>query len=185
MAKRLKLNKRTCGGRRKAQPSGTDYGTPEIQMRRILAVGVQRPQWPKPDLTDAVWPLGRYLWQGYLHGEFDMAKRMYEAGKLFASWWTVVYPKCHAQGTLGHLQPGGGATDFEPAEAEACLAAASAYLKKEARVLHTVIDVCVYQNPNHRHLDKLRTGLCRLMEWTRGAEAAEIRKRFDLGAAAE
>jgi hypothetical protein len=169
----------------KPEREATDLGTPELRKRRMEALGPQREGWPKPDLTDSVTALGMFLWQGFLHPNFDRAKKMHDAGVLFATWWTIVHPKTHTQGTLGQFSPKGAKVDIDPEEAEANLAAVSAFLGKETRVLHTVINVAVYQNPEHRRLDKLRAGLCRLIEWQRSAEAETIRRRFDKKEAAE
>jgi hypothetical protein len=161
-----------------------DLGTPELRLKRIASLGPQRVKWPPPDQNAAESALGVFLWQGYLHSEYEQAKRMHDAGVTFASWWTLVHPKSHAQGTLGQFQPKGATEDVDTEEAEACLRAASAFLKKDNRVLHKVIDVCVYHNFEHRHLDKLRTGLCRLIEWFRSPEAEAIRERHEKDVAA-
>lgn len=160
-----------------------DLGTPELRLKRLAALGAQRQGWPAPDPKDAESSLGVLLWQGRLAPTYERAKRMHDAGVSFAGWWTLVHPKSHAQGTLGQFQPKGRYEAVETELAEACLAAASAYLKKEPRVLHAVIDVCVYQSLKNRRTDKLRTGLCRLLEWLRSPEAEAIRARFESVAA--
>ncbi len=117
--------------------------------------------------------LGVLLWQGYLHGDYTQAKRMHDAGIMFAGWWVLVHPKTFTQGTLGRFMPGAStAVDTEAAEAN--LKSASAYLAKERAVLDAVIIAAVYQRLNLRHMEKLRTGLCRLMEWKRAQWRAKV-----------
>lgn len=149
-----------------------DLGTPELRLKRLAALGPQRQGWPAPDLAYAESPLGCLLWQGYLHPEYDQAKRMYDAGVMFAGWWTLVHPKSHAQGTLGQFQPKTSGEDIDTTAAEHNLRDASEFLKKERAVYDAVVNTCVYQRLNHDKLAKLRTGLCRLMEWQRAQREA-------------
>lgn len=162
-----KIKRNTFGGRRKTEKSQFDLGTDELRKRRLEALGPQREGWPEADMTAAESALGCLLWQASLHERYDQAKRMHDAGVMFASWWILVYPKCHAQGTLGQFQPKGPSSDIDTTEAEANLRSASLYLGKERAVLDAVINTCVYQRINYKRLDKLRTGLCRLMEWAK------------------
>lgn len=171
-------------GFQKREKTPNDTGTPELIKRRIAALGLQRKDWPMPDLTDAVSALGVLMWQGHLHNNYEQAKRMHDAGVAFAGWWTLVHPKTHAQGTLGQFQPKASSHAIETAEAEEMLAAASVILRKEPRILHAVINVAVYQNADHRKLDKLRDGLYRLMQWRRSSEAGAIRAKYEKEAAA-
>lgn len=172
-------------GSKAAPKDPIDLGTPELRKRRMEALGPQRQGWPAPDLAGAESALGTFLWQGFLHPTYERAKRMHDAGVLFASWWTIVHPKTHSQGTLGQFLPKGASVEIDPAEAEANLRAASAHLAKEPRILHAVINVAVYGNLEHRRLDKLRAGLCRLIEWQHSSEAEMIRRQYDTRAAAE
>lgn len=156
-----------------------DLGTPELIARRLAALGPQREGWPQPDLTASESALGVLMWQGHLDIKYDRAKRLHDAGVTFAGWWTLVHPKSHAQGTLGQFQPKASSDPIDTAEAEAYLRGASDFLKKESRILHSVINAAVYQNVDHRRLDKLRRGLSRLIDYQRTPEAQAIRKMFD------
>lgn len=149
-----------------------DLGTPESQRRRLEALGPQRAGWPMPDLSYAESPLGCLLWQGYLHSEYSRAKEMYDAGMMFVGWWTLVHPKCHAQGTLGQFQPKEAANEIDTAEAERSLRDSSEYLKKERQVYDAVVNTCVYQRLNFDTVNKLRTGLCRLIQWRKAQREA-------------
>lgn len=142
-----------------------DLGTPELRLKRLQALGPQREGWPAPDLAYAESPLGCLLCQGCLHPEYDRAKRMYDAGVMFAGWWTLVHPKSHAQGTLGQFQPKTASEEVDTQAAELNLAAASEFLKKERAVFDEVVNTCVYQRLNYDRIVKLRAGLCRLIEW--------------------
>jgi hypothetical protein len=161
----MKVGKR---GRPKASRPSVDLGTPELQMKRLRLLGAPRPHWPAPDAAATENALGVLLWQGILHSEYEHAKRMHDAGVMFCGWWVLVYPKTFTQGTLGRFQPGGSSlVDVETAESN--LKSASAFLGKERAVLDAVINTCVYQRINLRQMEKLRAGLCRLMEWQRRA----------------
>lgn len=150
----------------KREKAAADLGTPETRLKRLMALGSQRPNWPAPNPADASTALGILLWQGFLHGEYEQAKRMHDAGVTFASWWVAVHPKTFVQGTLGQFQPGGNvAVDSD--EAETNLKAASSFIGKDRQVLDAVINTAVYQRCDLRRMEKLRTGLCRLIEWQR------------------
>lgn len=153
------------GRPRKSQPT-VDLGTPELQAKRMTALGASRPNWPRPNAADAESVLGVLLWQGFLHEGYEQAKRMHDAGLMFAGWWVLVHPKTFTQGTLGRFLPGGSSVvDVEQAEAN--LREASAYIGKDRAMLDNVINTCVYQRINLRQIEKLRAGLCMLMEWKR------------------
>jgi hypothetical protein len=150
-------------------------------MKRLAALyvsGTPRPHWPTPDPTAAESALGVLLWQGFLDGDYLKAKRMHDAGVMFAGWWVLVHPKTFTQGTLGRFQPGqSGDADVEAAETN--LKAVSATLAFDRAVLDAVINTAVYQRINLRQMDKLRTGLQRLVEWRqqKNRESAEARQR--------
>ena len=133
-------------------------------MKRLAALGAPRPNWPAPDPNAAENVLGILLWQGFLHGTYEQSKRMHDAGVAFCGWWVLVHPKTYTQGTLGRFAAG-GSTVVDAEAAEANLKSASAYIGKERAVLDAVINTCVYQRVNLRNTEKLRTGLCRLVEW--------------------
>lgn len=180
------VTKRMKSGRPREGRPAIDLGTPESRLKRIAALGPQRQGWPQPDLAYAESPLGAHLWQGHLHPEYDRSKRMYDAGIMFAGWWVLVHPKIFAQGTLGQFQPKGSTEEIDTQEAEANLASASLFLKKERAVYDAVVNVCIYQRLNYdpTAMAKLRAGLCRLIEWQRSPEAEEIRARFSKANAA-
>lgn len=180
MTKSHKLPKRMKTGRPKENRPRFDLGTPELQLKRLAALGPQRAGWPQPDLAYAESPLGAHLWQGHLHADYERAKRLYDAGIMFAGWWVLVHPKTHAQGTLGQFQPKGSTAEIDTREAESNLTSASLFLKHERAVYDAVVNVCVYQRLNYdpTAMAKLRTGLCRLVEWQRSPEAEQIRQEF-------
>ena len=180
MPKKLKIDHRTMGGRRKEVRPKYDLGTPELIRKRLMALGPRREGWPDPDAAAAESALGVLLWQGQLHDRYDQAKRLHDAGVSFAGWWTLVHPKSHAQGTLGQFQPKGSTEEVDTGEAEAMLRSASEALKAIGpRVLHAVINVAVYQAMENRARDKLRAGLNRLADWLRGPHAEAIRREYE------
>jgi hypothetical protein len=120
--------------------------------------------------------LGVLLWQGFLHDEYVKAKRMHDAGVTFAGWWVLVHPKTFMQGTLGRFQPG-GSSDADLELAEKNLKATSALLARDRAVLDAVINAAVYQRINLRQMEKLRAGLCRLVEWKRAQSRADAECR--------
>lgn len=151
-------------GRPRIHRPQVDLGTPELRAKRLALTGPPRAGWPKPDVNAGESVLGTLLWQGFLHGDYSHAKRMYDAGVMFAGWWVLVYPTTFTLSALGRLQPCSTVpVDREAAEAD--LKSACAFLGKERVVLDAVVNVCVYQRMNLRQLEKLRTGLCRLIEW--------------------
>ena len=155
-------------GRPKKNRPQVDLGTPELQLKRMAALGLGPPRlnWPVPDPTAAENTLGILLWQGFLHSEYLQAKRMHDAGVMFAGWWVLVHPKTFTQGTLGRFQPG-GSSGADTEEAEMNLKSASTFIGKDRAVLDNVINTCVYQRVNLRQMEKLRTGLCMLVKWKR------------------
>ena len=163
-------------GRPRSNRPHVDLGTPELQLKRLTALGRPRPNWPIPEMNAAESALGILLWQGFLHGEYHIAKRMHDAGVMFCGWWLLVYPKTFTQGTLGRFQPGGTSL-IDDETAEANLKSASAYLGKDRPQLDAVINTAVYQRVNLRQMEKLRSGLCRLMEWKKLQHRAQDRDR--------
>ncbi len=141
-----------------------DTGTPELRAKREFAVGPKRPGWPEPNVADAEHALGVLLWRGELAPTYELSKRMYDAGIMFAGWWLLCNPKSHPGNTLRGLMPGGG-TDPDIEEARRSLTEASRFISKERAVLDAVINVCVYNRVLPRKMGHLRAGLCRLIEW--------------------
>jgi len=162
-------------GRPKTARPRIDLGTPELQLKRLAAVGPSRPGWPAPDIAAAESALGVLLWQGFLHGDYAQAKRMHDAGVTFCGWWVLVHPKTFTQGTLGRFQPG-GSTVIDAETAEANLKAACTFLARDRAQLDAVINTCVYQRMNLKRIDRLRGGLCRLLEWLKRARDNPAKK---------
>lgn len=156
-------------GRPRLNRPAIDHGTPELQAKRLFAIGPRRKDpagnlWPEPDLTHSENALGVLLWRGELAPTYELAKRMYDAGIMFAGWWTLCNPKTHPGNALRGLMPG-ASSDPEIDEARANLTAASRYLGKERAVLDAVINAAVFSRVLPRKMPKLRAGLCRLIEW--------------------
>lgn len=141
-----------------------DTGTPELRARREFIVGPRRENWPEPNVADGEHALGFLLWRGALAPTYEMSKRMYDAGIMFAGWWLLCNPKTHPGNALRGLMPG-GVSDPDIEHARKCLTEASQHISKNPAVLDTVIEVCVYSRIPARSVAYLRTGLCRLMEW--------------------
>lgn len=168
-------------GRPKLNRPAIDLGTPELQARRQFAVGPRRKSpngewWPEPDVKDAEHALGVLLWRGELAPEYNLAKRMYDAGVTFAGWWRVCYPKASPTGTLGALMPGSTSTPDQE-EARESLTLASKHLSKSRAVLDAVINAVVYGDIQPRKYGHLRTGLCRLIEWVKSPEAIALKQK--------
>lgn len=166
------MTKHVRRGFAKRDKPAIDLGTDELRARRLKALGAQRPGWPQPDLSSSESALGILLWQGFLHGTYDQARKMHNAGVQFASWWVLVHPKTFTQGTLGRFVAG-SSTEVDAGVAENHLRASSAFLSKDRAILDAVINAAVYQRINLRQMEKLRTGLCRLIEYWRAVQRQE------------
>lgn len=147
-----------------------DLGTPELRAKRLFAIGPRRKNpggdpWPEPDISQAEHALGILLWRGELAPSYETSKRMYDAGIMFAGWWMLCNPKSHPGNALRGLLPG-SSTDPDVDEARRNLTAASTHLARFGRqTLDAVINCAVFNLIQPRKLERLRTGLCRLMEW--------------------
>lgn len=159
-------------GRPRTDRPRLDHGTPELRAKRLFAIGPERPGWPKPNPEDGESALGVLLWRGSLAPTYEMSKRMYDAGVAFAGKWILVYPKSFPGNTLRGLQPGStSAADVD--EARRVLTEMSKELNKYGRgVFDAVVNCCVYNSIQPRKFEKLRTGLCRLIEWNNSARRA-------------
>lgn len=160
---------RSRRGRPRSERPAVDLGTPELRARRRARMPTQRPNWPEPDTNATENALGILLWQGILHSDYTAAKRMHDAGITFCGWWVLVHPATFLKGSLAHIVLG-TLSDIDTAAAEARLKSAAMYLAKDRAVLDAVINTCVYQRINMRQIEKLRAGLCRLVEWQRARE---------------
>ena len=148
-----------------------DHGTPELRARRLAALGPRRKGWPEPDPAAAESALGVLLWQGYLHPDWETAKRMHDAGVQFAGWWLLVHPNT-LQGTLGRFVAGGSA-EVDTDTAERNLRASERLMARERQVLDAVINAAVYQRVSVRRLDKLRIGL----QWLVASQSQNASRR--------
>lgn len=151
-------------GRPRLERSRVDLGTPELRAKRLVRLGTPPAHWPAPDPNAAESALGVLLWQGFLHSNYDIAKRMHDVGVMFCGWWVLVHPTTFVKGSLAHIAPG-MTTEIDTAAAEARLKSAGLFLAKDRAALDAVINTCVYQRINLRQIEKLRSGLCRLVEW--------------------
>ena len=156
-------------GRPRINRPQVDLGTPELRAKREARLARPRPNWPAPDPNATENALGLLLWQGFLHSDYNIAKRMHDAGVSFCGWWLLVHPTTFIKGSLAHISPG-TLSEIDTAAAEASLKSAGAFLAKDRAVLDAVINTCVYQRINLRQLEKLRAGLCRLVEWRKSRE---------------
>jgi hypothetical protein len=154
-------------GRPRLNRPAIDLGTPELIRKRAEALGPQRPGWPTPDPNDASNTLGRLLWWGALHPQYDEARKMYEAGARFAWLWLVTYPKTNTIGTLARFVSQ-NPTEIDGADKDAAeieLRRTTSFIGKERQILDAVINTVIYGRICLRSIKKLRTGLCRLVEF--------------------
>lgn len=163
-------------GRPRVDRPKFDTGTPELRAKREFAVGPRRQGWPEPNVADAEHALGVLLWRGELAPTYEISKRMYDAGIMFAGWWMLCNPKSHPGNALRGLMPG-SVSDPDVDEARACLTTASKVLAKERAVLDAVINAAVFNRVLPRKISKLRTGLCRLIQWRNSPEAKAMMER--------
>ncbi len=168
---RLSTKMGSTRGRPRSNRPDVDLCTPELRAKRQAALGAPRPNWPAPDPNASESTLDILLWQGFLHGEYEQDKGMHDAGVSFCGWWVLVHPKTFTQGTLGRFAAG-GSTVVDAEAAEANLKSTSAYLGNDRAVLYAVINTAVYQRVNLRQMEKLRTGLCRLIAWQKQGKRA-------------
>jgi hypothetical protein len=140
-----------------------DHGTPELRAKRMLLVGGGDPAF-------AEHPMGILHQRGYLSNDHEQSYRMYSAGMEFGILWGRVFKPPFAQSMLAQFQPGDTGVSYEDddhAKAEARFRSASAFLKERA-VYDALVNAVVYRRVNPRTLDKLRTALCRLIQFNKG-----------------
>ena len=147
-------------GRPKKTRPDIDCGTPELIAKRALLTGGADPSF-------AEHPLGILYVRGYLSNDHEQSRRMYAAGMEFGLLWGRVFKPPFAQSLMSQFVPsgeGGIWDDTAVAEAEGRLRRIVAFLK-ERQVYDALVNVVIYRRANPRTLDKLRTALCRLIQY--------------------
>ena len=151
-------------GRPKASRPDVDYGTPELVAKRAILAGGADPAYTEH-------PLGLLFVRGYLSDDHEQSRRMYAAGMEFGVLWGRVFKPPFAQSLMAQFVPGGDGgvwDDSTLADSEARLRRIAAFLK-ERQVYDALVNTVIYRRVNPRVLDKLRTALCRLVEYEKAA----------------
>lgn len=149
------------GRPRKNRPD-IDYGTPELRAKRLALVG-------KADTAFAEHPLGILFARGYLSADHEQSRRMYVAGMEFGVLWGRVFKPPFAESLLAYYTRGGDGAAWDEdtiAEAEIRLRRVATFLK-ERQVYDALVNTVIYRRLNARTLDKLRTALCRLIQFNK------------------
>jgi hypothetical protein len=150
-------------GRPKSNRPLIDTGTPELVAKRAFLVGAADPAY-------AEHPLGILFVRGYLSDNHEQSRRMYVAGMEFGLLWGRVFKPPFAQSLMAQFVPGGGEGGIWD---EAALADAQRRLQrivvflKERQVYDALVNAVVYRRTNPKTLDKLRTALCRLIDYSK------------------
>lgn len=147
-------------GRPKKNRPDIDYGTPELVAKRAHLAGGADPAY-------AEHPLGILFVRGYLADTHEQSRRMYAAGMEFGLLWGRVFKPPFAQSLMAQFVPGGEGGIWDEstvAESEARLKRIVTFLKERA-VYDALVNAVVYRRTNPRTLDKLRTALCRLVDY--------------------
>lgn len=147
-------------GRPKASRPEVDLGTPELIAKRALMAGGGDPAY-------AEHPLGILYVRGYLSDEHEQSRRMYAAGMEFGLLWGRVFKPPFAQSLMSQFVPsgdGGVWDEADLADAEARLKRIVAFLK-ERQIYDALVNAVIYRRTNPKTLDKLRTALCRLVQY--------------------
>lgn len=148
-------------GRPKYLKPDVDYGTPELIAKRAQLTGNADPVYSEH-------PLGILYVRGYLSDDHEQSRRMYAAGMEFGLLWGRVFKPPFAQSLMAQFVPGGGEggiwDDGAVADAEARLRRIVAFLK-ERQIYDALVNAVIYRRTNPRTLDKLRTALCRLLQY--------------------
>jgi hypothetical protein len=150
----------TKRGRPKANRPDIDCGTPELIAKRAFLTGAADPSY-------AEHPLGILYVRGYLSDDHEQSRRMYAAGMEFGILWGRVFKPPFAQSLMAQFVPsgeGGVWDEATAAESEARLKRVVGFLKERA-VYDALVNVVIYRRTNPRTLDKLRTALCRLIDY--------------------
>jgi len=145
-----------------------DLGTPELIAKRArICAGA--------DPTYAEHPLGILYVRGFLSDDHEQSRRMYAAGMEFGLLWGRVFKPPFAQSLMAAFIPGGGEggiwDETALADAEERLKKLVGFLK-ERQVYDALVNAVVYRRTNPRTLDKLRTALCRLIEFDKAMAPA-------------
>jgi hypothetical protein len=151
-------------GRPKANRPHVDCGTPELIAKRAFLTGGADPSY-------AEHPLGILYVRGYLSGDHEQSRRMYTAGMEFGLLWGRVFKPPFAQSLMSQFVPGGDGGLWDEsavAESEARLRRIVVFLK-ERQVYDALVNAVIYRRTNPRTLDKLRTALCRLIDYNKAA----------------
>lgn len=149
-------------GRPKTDRPNIDCGTPELVAKRALLTGGADPSY-------AEHPLGILYVRGYLSDDHEQSRRMYTAGMEFGILWGRVFKPPFAQSLMAQFVSGGDGGIWDEtatAESEARLKRVVAFLKERA-VYDALVNAVVYRRTNPRTLDKLRTALCRLIDYNK------------------
>jgi hypothetical protein len=149
-------------GRPKSARPDIDLGTPELIAQRARLAGGADPAY-------AEHPLGILYVRGYLSDDHEQSRRMYAAGMEFGLLWGRVFKPPFAQSLMAQFVPSGEGGVWD----EAALADAEARLRrivgvlKERQVYDALVNAVIYRRTNPRTLDKLRTALCRLIDYAK------------------
>lgn len=147
-------------GRPKIIRPHIDCGTPELVAKRALLTGGADPSY-------AEHPLGILYVRGYLSDDHEQSRRMYAAGMAFGLLWGRVFKPPFAQSLMAQFVPSGDGGIWDEsalADAEGRLKRVVAFLKERA-VYDALVNAVIYRRTNPRTLDKLRTALCRLIDY--------------------
>ncbi|MGE3476953.1 MAG: hypothetical protein AB7H70_14220 [Rhodospirillaceae bacterium] len=149
-------------GRPKFNRPDIDCGTPELIAKRAFLTGGADPSY-------AEHPLGILYVRGYLSDDHEQSRRMYVAGMEFGFLWGRVFKPPFAQSLMSQFVPsgeGGAWDEAATADAEARLKRVVSVLKERA-VYDALVNAVIYRRTNPRTLDKLRTALCRLIDYNK------------------
>src|SRR5688572_14553616 len=120
-----------------------DYGTPELQSKRLHLVG-------RGDPSFAEHPLGVLHVRGYLCADHEQSRRLYAAGMEFGILWGKVFKPPFAESLMANYMPGREGGDWDDSElalAEARLRAVATHLK-ERQIYDALVNVVVYRRAN-------------------------------------
>jgi len=147
-------------GRPKISKPAFDCGTPELVAKRAHLAGGADPAY-------AEHPLGILYVRGYLSDDHEQSRRMYAAGMEFGLLWGRIFKPPFAQSLMSQFVPGGDGGIWDEsalADAESRLRRIITFLK-ERQIYDALVNVVIYRRANPRTLDKLRTALCRLIQF--------------------